>query len=288
MTTEERLAQSIGVPIEIKQVPIGKHTINYITAGSGRPLLLIHGANIGWGQWYKNIAELSRHFKIYAIDLPGAGRSSRVNYAIFDPYKDLLDIVKNFIHQFNLDRLNAVGSSIGGWIVMQLALTDPARMRRIVLVNSVGFADYMGIGDKIIGMHWLAKLIARIILRPVRTNRRVEQFLRHTLCNRNFPLENNFIDYFYETMSTSHNLLFISRLSQLTKQLLLSNRLQEIKNPSMIIWGEKDPIMPLQKNEHNFWLIPGVKVCIIKDAGHFPSVEKAEEFNSAVKIFLEN
>jgi len=76
MTTEQTLANSLGIELAIKQIPIGAHKINYLVAGKGEPLLLIHGANFGWGVWYPNIPELAKHFTVYAIDLPGAGHSS--------------------------------------------------------------------------------------------------------------------------------------------------------------------------------------------------------------------
>ena len=77
MDTEKKLADSIDASIEIKQMDIGKHRINYAVAGQGPALLMIHGANFGWGMWYPNIPALAKHFTLYMIDLPGAGRSSR-------------------------------------------------------------------------------------------------------------------------------------------------------------------------------------------------------------------
>jgi predicted nucleotidyltransferase len=64
--------------VKLEQVKIGEFVINYATAGKGLPIVLIHGGNIGWGQWYPNIPELARYFKVYALDLPGGGRRSRI------------------------------------------------------------------------------------------------------------------------------------------------------------------------------------------------------------------
>ena len=60
MDAEQRLAQSIGVPLTIEKIKIGEFLINYMVAGAGHPVLLIHGGNIGWGM--KHRIELSPLF----------------------------------------------------------------------------------------------------------------------------------------------------------------------------------------------------------------------------------
>lgn len=131
--------------------------------------------------------------------------------------------------------------------------------------------------------------MSQTLLKPNRSNKNIERFIRSVFYNPKLPLLNEFIDYFYKTMETSHNLLFISRLSSSygRKKLSLLNSLVKIKNNTLIIWGEKDKLMPLSKVEQNFKLIPKVEVRIIKDAGHIPSIEKSEEFNKIIVDFLD-
>src|SRR3989344_8879229 len=111
MDTEKALADRLGIPYKIKKIKIGKYLINYFEAGppageagAGKPLVLIHGGNIGWGQWYPNIPELSKHFKIYAIDMPGAGRSSKLDYAKLSFEKDYFEILSKFLQKLNLKK----------------------------------------------------------------------------------------------------------------------------------------------------------------------------------------
>src|SRR3989344_4455277 len=133
MDTERKLADSLGIPYEIKQVDINGHRINYLVAGNGHPVLLIHGGNIGWGQWYPNIPELSKHFKVYAIDLPGAGRSSLVNYRTLRADKDFFDVVKVFIDTEIFTKTHVIGSSIGGWVALKLAVQHNEKVDKIVV-----------------------------------------------------------------------------------------------------------------------------------------------------------
>ena len=68
MNSEYNLAKIVGTGLKIHQVKINSYTINYITMGKGEPVLLLHGLNIGWGEWYPNIAALSKQFTVYAVE----------------------------------------------------------------------------------------------------------------------------------------------------------------------------------------------------------------------------
>lgn len=286
MTTEGMLANSLGVKVEIKQMPIGKYTINYLTAGSGPPLLLIHGANFGWGIWYPNISVLAQHFRIYAIDLPGAGRSTRVKYNHLDLRKDFLDVVDEFIRRISVDRLHIIGCSIGGWIALQMARRHPAIVDKIVLMNTFGFTDYIRWMEGSIGFYPLAWVIANSALKAKRQNKNVETFLRGIFFDKHLDLKPEFIEYFYETMASSHNLLFISRCVKLRQELLFRDQLPQIPNRVLIVWGKEDKIMRLEKNMPYFSLFPNVAIRLVESAGHIPSVERPEIFHTAVISFL--
>lgn len=286
MDTEQNLMKAIGIPISIQQMPINGHTINYCVAGKGPPLLLIHGANFGWGVWYPNISELSKRFTVYGIDLPGAGRSSRIDYKKMDPQRDLADIVSKFIENLNLYNLQIIGCSIGGWLALKMALLYPTRIKALIIESGVGFADYMGLKEKVLGFYPLAQLIAKTILNPKLGSKNIERFLRSIFYNQQLNLKKEFVDYFFETMKTSHNLLFISQLTALSKYFLLENQLPHIQCPVLIVWGSEDTIIPLRKNYKNFRLLENVSVEIIREVGHIPSLEKPYEFNALVLSFL--
>ncbi len=286
MNTEAALVATLDLPLTLHQRKINGHTINYAVLGSGEPLLLIHGANFGWGVWYPNLPLLAKHYTVYALDLPGAGRSSVIDYATLDAKKDLFDVVEQFVTKLNLQNLRIIGCSVGGWLAMTLALAQPARVKKIVVENSVGFSDYFGFGDLVISQYPLAQLITRTLLKPHRQNKRIEQFLRSIFFHKSLPILPAFLEYFYETMSGSHNLLFISRLTALREHFVLGSRLSKIHQPTMIVWGKEDTIMPLLKNQPNFSLIPHAQTVLIDEAGHIPSFEQPDRFHEAVLPFL--
>lgn len=287
MTSERKLAARLHTPLEFKQMKIGEHVVNYAVGGKGPALLLIHGGNLGWGQWYANIDGLAEHFTVYALDLPGGGRSTKVDFSKMDFEKDLVDVVDTFINNLPIETTDVIGSSNGGWITLKLALQNHPKIRKIIVANSVGFSDYATIPDRIMGIYPLARFLSRTVLKPLRTNPNIEKILRNVFHDQKLPLPREFIDYYYETMASSHNVLFISRMvGRERKHLSLRNSLRSIKKPTLIIWGEKDALMPLGRNQHIFGEIPGAITQLIPEAGHIPSLEKPEEFNSAVINFL--
>ncbi|TSC78750.1 MAG: alpha/beta hydrolase fold protein [Parcubacteria group bacterium Gr01-1014_33] len=288
MNTEQNLIKAINADIKLHQILIDKYYVNYAVAGSGPPMLLIHGANFGWGMWYPNISEFSKHFTVYAIDLPGAGRSSEINYATLDPENDFVRVVEKFIDYQHFQSLHIVGHSIGGWIALKIVLAHPEQIRCVVVVDSVGLSTQVTLQDKMIAWYPFAKLISRIILKPERENKNVEKFLRSAFHNPKTELKQEFIDYFYTTVKKSPTLLLVSRLIKLRQSLLLANKIRSIKNRTLIIWGEKDTIIPLRLIVSSFRSFQNAKITTIPNVGHVPFIEVADQFNNAVLKFLNN
>ncbi len=288
--TEQALREIIQTPIATRHMNIDNHVINYAIAGKGKPLLLIHGGNIGWGQWYPNIQELAKHFLVYAIDLPGAGRSSHIDFASMDLQKDLVDVVDAFVQKLNITKPHIVGSSIGGWTAINVSLKHPELIDKLVLVDAIGFTNRLKIPDRIMGIHAFARIMAKTMLNPVRSNKNVEMFMRDVFHNPKFPFPQEFIEYFYETMKTSHNLLFISRLSGFTgipKELDMADALPRLSNKTLVLWGKYDKLTSPDIVQPVVRRIPHSRFVIIPDAGHIPSIEQSEQFNKLVISFLD-
>lgn len=283
---EQKLAKSIGVKLNFNKAEIGDFYINYVTAGKGKPLLLIHGGNIGWGQWYPNIGDLSKNFTVYAIDLPGSGQSSQIDYSKLNPKTDLVETVVKFITQLNLRDLSIVGSSNGAWIAVHVALKMKERIDKLVLIDAVGFTDYAQPPEKVLSIYPIAKLISSTLLKADRNNKNLEIFLRSVFSHPDVEISKEFIEYFYDNMSRGHNLLFISRLTKLLKEMYLSEELTEVKNEVLVLWGEYDKLIPFDKVENNIKKIPHYYVSIIRKAGHIPSIEKSDEVNKLIAKFL--
>lgn len=287
--TEKSLTKIIKTPITLHTLSVRNHSIRYATAGSGKPLILLHGGNIGWAQWYPNIAAFAKYFHVYAFDLPGGGRSSRIDFQSMDLTHDLVDVIDGAIQKLNLTKPHIIGSSIGGWIAMKLALKRGNGIGKLILADAIGFTTKLSPMERMVGIPAFARFMASTMLKPVRSNKNLEMFMRSVFFDVNFPFPQEFIEYYYETMKTSHNLLFISRLSGITgvpKELSVVRELPNLTNETLIIWGKNDKLMKIEDVKSAFQYIPNGHVHIIKGAGHIVTIEKSEEFNTIALEFL--
>src|SRR3989338_4482638 len=217
MTTEEKLAQHIGIPVEIRDIPIRGRVVHYATCGSGEPLLLLHGGTFGWGAWHANIPTLAKRFTVYAMDLPGSGRSSSTDYTKPHFYEDVVDIVSLFVDALKLQPLTVLGHSFGGWVAMRLAADSKNFVRKLALIDATGFGAHASLPELVLSLYPVAWCVSKTLLKPQRQNAMLEKFLRSAFYNPYTELPVEFIDYFYENMRRSHNLLFVSRLSAARK-----------------------------------------------------------------------
>jgi len=116
----------------------GKLNAHYRTAGEGPPLLLIHGLMTSSYSWRYLLSPLSKSFRLYIPDLPGAGKSSKVQTASYDP-KNLALWINEFQEDCKIQGCPIIGNSLGGYLAMQLAMQSPKAMSRLINIHSPGF-----------------------------------------------------------------------------------------------------------------------------------------------------
>jgi pimeloyl-ACP methyl ester carboxylesterase len=119
-------------------VQVSPHRLHYLEAGSGPPLVLVHGlGSNGMQDWGRLVVSLSGQFHVYAPDLPGYGRSERPKGADYSiPMQ--VEAVRAFMDAVGIERARVAGISMGGWIVSRLASESPERVTRLVVVDAAG------------------------------------------------------------------------------------------------------------------------------------------------------
>src|SRR3712207_127321 len=122
--------------VEKQDVEVDGLSIRYLTAGTGPPLVLLHGAGDNALDWRWVMPDLAATHRVYAPDLPGSPDSARptVEYspAFFERF------VAAFVDALDIGRATFVGNSFGGLIALRLALSEPARVNTLILVDSAG------------------------------------------------------------------------------------------------------------------------------------------------------
>jgi 2-hydroxy-6-oxo-octa-2,4-dienoate hydrolase len=113
---------------------------NYLEAGSGPPVVLVHGSGPGvsaYANWRLTIADLARHCRVYAPDMAGFGFSDKPTEAGYS-MAGWVDQLVGFLDALGIERASLVGNSLGGGLGVRMAVEHPGRLDRLVLMGAMG------------------------------------------------------------------------------------------------------------------------------------------------------
>lgn len=287
MAVVEKLRKE-GTKVTLRATAVGRYKVSYIEAGKGDPLLLIHGANIGWGQWAPNIHELSKKYRVIALDLPGCGGSTQTDFNSLR-LGDFVAVTADFIKQLRLRSLTVVGHSFGGAIAIKLAGRSDIKVSKLILVNPLGFTRNVPGKQKLITLRPFAKLLSKTAIKPTRAN--MEKFLAEPLV-RHDGVTKELVDYYWTAIKENrfnHPILFMHSLTRpliIRKELLLANDFAYLKQPALVIIGNKDPLTPLAKVKRGVERHKNARLEVFDNTGHVPSLERSKKFNETILNFL--
>ena len=253
----------MGVPVEDKSISVRGTEIHLLRAGSGEPVLFLHGAG-GNASIMPFQEKLAEHFELWIPEHPGFGYSRDVSAV--ETMEDLVFFYLDFLDEVGLDSFHLMGQSLGGWLAAELAVIfGRHRLRSLVLIDAVGI--------------WLPeKPMADLF---VLSDEEASTFLAYDKTKKAPPLTEEQLDLVLQNRY---------RLAQLAWDPYLHNphlrkRLHRIQVPTLIVWGENDPLVPLEYAYAWQNGIAGAELAIIGRCGHTPTKEQPEAFIEAVLRF---
>jgi pimeloyl-ACP methyl ester carboxylesterase len=239
--------------IQRRRAQVGRAVIYYQVAGTGHPLVLIHGLSGSSRWWSKNIDELARHFRLYVVDLVGFGASRNGHPFVLE---DAAEYLARWMQLLGIERACVVGHSMGGFIAADLAADHPDLVDRLVLVDAAVLPFEQTYTQHTLGMFREARQM-RLDFMPTL----VGDMLRAGI----------------GTIWKAANELLVTDLRP---------KLARIATPTLVIWGEKDAIIPLEAGRQLSRYLPYDELVIVKGAGHNPMWECPRAFNQVVLEFL--
>ncbi|HVS48210.1 MAG TPA: alpha/beta fold hydrolase [Candidatus Dormibacteraeota bacterium] len=280
-------------------IELGSLRVHDTCGGRGSPVLFIHGlGSSGYIEWRFNLEATADRHRVYAPDLPGFGRTEkpRARYGI--PY--FTRFIERYMDARGLRSAAVVGSSLGGRIALELALDNPRRVNKLVLVNSLGLGrPNVHVSYGLITIPRLGEAVmnvARDALHwaPSRMIRRVAGRLSGASNDLNRTMDDAYLDNLRELYSTQgyHDAYLATVRSLVTPRAVfggqhdVTKRLGELKVPVQLIWGADDPLFPVAHATRAHALIPHSRLAVIEGAGHTPQAERPEEFNRVLRKFL--
>lgn len=257
---------------QIELPGVGRVRIHYYAGGSGDPVVLVHGLGGRAEDWANLMPQLVHdHHRVYALDLPGYGRSDWPTDATYS-IREESDAVEAFMDNRRLERTDLGGWSMGGWIAMRVALDQPQRIRRLMIFDSAGTRFSLNWDPAIFEPDTPQKL----------------QAMDNLLLPNGAPHIPGFIQHAIFRFVKVHGWVVRRNMdSMLTGKALLDGKLGSLKMPMLIVWGKQDHLIPVSVGEQIHRDVPQSELEIFDGCGHLAAGECAAQVGPVVKGFLD-
>ncbi len=260
-----------------RELVLHGHRMSYRIAGEGPVIALIHGITSTSDTWRELLPLLAERHTVVAPDLLGHGDSAkpRGDYSLGAYAAGLRDLLVVLGHE----RANVVGHSLGGGVAMQFAYQFPERCERLVLISSGG------LGREV---HWLlraaslpgSELVLPLIAAPkvLEAGAAVGAFLARLGLRPSADLGEiargwGSLDNSLSRRAFLHTLRAV--IDPIGQRVSAHDRLylaQEL--PSLLVWGERDPVIPAEHGRDAHAAMPGSRLEILPQTGHFPHLDE--------------
>jgi abhydrolase domain-containing protein 6 len=226
--------------------------IHYYCAGHrGTPLILIHGLGGSAENWSRLIPSLSREYLVYALDLPGFGKTPLAPEGVNIQTHVLY--VKRFLDALGYPQATLVGNSMGGWIATRFASQYPERVKHLYLLNSAGLHREHGRSPYAPDRAAAQRSVEYVRGRPLPV-----------------PLPSFILDAFVRVSQRPAYKRFIEAYDAREE---LNDVLGQVKAPTTIIWGTEDGLFPITC-AHDFHSgIAGSELILLPGIGHVPQTQ---------------
>ncbi len=276
--------------INVSGVIPGGLPTEYLVAGDGPPLVLLHGVGDSAYTWQYVMPALALTHRVYAPSMPGFGGSARprVDYSpeFFTAF------AFRFLDALRIGRTGLVGNSLGGMIAMRMALSRPERVETLTIVDSAGLGRGIsplmrlltvpGIGKMVTvwnktavgARQWALQMAAHLFAHPTRAPK---EWVRELSWMAQTP------GYLEATVATVRG---GSTIKGQRKRLILLDELPYLEMPVLVVWGKKDRVVPKRHARAAVERLPNGRLSLVKDCGHLPHMEQPEHFAVTLQEFL--
>jgi pimeloyl-ACP methyl ester carboxylesterase len=275
--------------IPTRQLNLHGHTVSYRIVGEGPVVVLLHGIAGSSATWEEIMPSLAEGFTVIAPDLIGHGESSKppAEYSMGAYASSVRDLLTVLGHT----HVSVVGHSLGGGVAMQFAYQYPEMCERLVLVSSGGLGRELNPILRLAalpGAEWLLPRLCSSRLRDAvdvgaktlgRAGLRTGTDLREVWRSYVSLFDAEARQAFIQTVRTVID-IGGQRATALDRLYLAA------KIPTLVLWGDQDPMIPVAHGRAAHAAIPGSRLVVFEGAGHFPHIDAPLRFVRELADFL--
>ncbi|WP_318842356.1 alpha/beta fold hydrolase [Virgibacillus alimentarius] len=244
------------------------------------PILLLHGFVSSTYTFNRLIPLLQKNFSVIAIDLIGFGRSEKSTTFIYS-YANYARLVAECIDYFQLKNVTIAGHSMGGQIALYTTRIIPQKINKLILLAS---SSYLGKVRKSLIYSSYLPLFHLIAKRKIQ-KQGVKQTLTNALYDPSF-ITSELLEEYGRPLKEGNFYKSLVRLLRHREGDLKPEQLQTIHTPALLIWGEKDNVVPLHVGRRLVKDLPNAKLITYEKAGHLITEERPKEIYEQILSFV--
>jgi pimeloyl-ACP methyl ester carboxylesterase len=285
MNTSASVSEYAGMEGEYVQVQgLNIHTyISGVGRGDRIPVIFIHGFAASFYCWRLNVEPLAVDGPVYAPDLPGFGLSDKprdYDYSL-DGYADF---IAAYMDAMGIERAVLVGNSMGGGIAVKTQIRHPDRVEGIVLIDALGYFNNEFYLYRALGTYPLGEILLscnnRLIMKTI---------LKAKVYRDNAYATREVVDSYVAVNRTENGRrspVWVLRAMG-AYPVIPTEQIRQVSAPTLIMWGEKDRILPVSHAELYYRDIEHSELVIFPDVGHMPMEERSETVNNFIRGFID-
>lgn len=276
-------------PID-RTVIAGGHPVSFVEAGTGDPVILLHGLGATKASFLPTVFALAQRHRVIAPDLLGHGDTAKP-YVRYDA-ETFGTFTLDLMDALGIDRAHLIGNSMGGRISLEVAMRAPDRVRSVTLfcpaVAFIKRREFVPIVKMLRPELGLVphRLPHRLVVRSVRMMFSRPERLPHSWYEAG---ADEFLRVF--RMPRGRAALYASMRNIYLDEPMGDRgfwvRLERLDRPAMFIWGDRDRLVPAGFSRHVSRVLPEARNVVLEDCGHVPQFEHPEETHAMVREFID-
>jgi 2-hydroxy-6-oxonona-2,4-dienedioate hydrolase len=270
-----------GIDFHLGTVDAGGVPTRSLRAGSGEPVVFLHGTSGHLEAFARNIGAHAERYECHAIDMLGHGYTGKPDFPYEIPrYRDHL---LSYLDAAGIASAHIVGESLGGWVGARTAIDAPDRVASLQLLCAGGTVANPQVMERI--RTSTREAVARDDVELTRARMRL--LMAHPEdATEELVAVRHAIYHQPDFVANIDNLLCLQQMEVRMRNILRPEHLARITAPTLVVWGRNNPFGEVPEAARMHEAIGGSELVLLEDCGHWPQHEKADRYNALSLEFL--